>query len=76
MFSSGAVSSGYYGTAYVGGIECHYLSFRSTKVDLQLWVKVGDEPLPMKYVITSKWITGAPQYSVQRDARLSGPPFT
>ncbi len=63
--SSGAVSSGYYGTAYVGGIECHHLSFRSAKVDLQLWVKVGDEPLPMKYVITSKWITGAPQYSVQ-----------
>lgn len=62
--SSGVVSSGYYGTAYVGGIECHHLSFRSAQVDLQLWVKAGDEPLPMKYVITSKWITGAPQYSV------------
>ncbi len=63
--SSGVLSSGYYGTAYVGGIECHHLAFRTAKVDLQLWVKAGDEPLPMKYVITSKWITGAPQYSVQ-----------
>lgn len=63
--SSGVVSSGYYGKAYVGGIECHHMGFRTDKVDLQLWVKAGDEPLPMKYVITSKWITGAPQYSVE-----------
>ena len=63
--SSGVVSSGYYGTAYVGGIECHHLAFRADEVDWQLWVKAGDEPLPMKYVITTKWVTGAPQYSVQ-----------
>lgn len=58
-------SSGYYGTDYVQGVECHHLSFRAGKVDWQLWVRTGDEPLPMKYVITSKWTTGAPQYSVQ-----------
>ena len=63
--SSGVVSSGYYGKANVGGIECHHLAFRTDRVDLQLWVKAGDEPLPMKYVITSRWVTGAPQYSVQ-----------
>ncbi len=63
--SAGVVSSGYYGKAYVGGVETHHLAFRTAKVDLQLWVKAGAEPLPMKYVITSKWITGAPQYSVQ-----------
>ena len=49
----------------MGGVECHYLAFRTARFDLQLWVATGDEPLPMKYVITSKWITGAPQYSVQ-----------
>ena len=63
--NSGVVNSGYYGTAYIGGVETHHLGFRNAKVDLQLWVKAGDEPLPMKYVITSKWIAGAPQYSVQ-----------
>jgi len=31
----------------------------------QLWVKAGDEPLPMKYVITAKWQTGAPQYEIR-----------
>jgi hypothetical protein len=63
--SSGVISSGYYGKAYVGGVECHHLAFRTPKVDWQIWVKAGDQPLPMKYVITTKWMTGAPQYSVQ-----------
>jgi hypothetical protein len=63
--TAGVTSSGYYGKAYVGGVECHHLAFRTPTVDWQLWVKAGDEPLPMKYVITTKWMTGAPQYSVE-----------
>jgi len=63
--TTGATSSGYFGKAYVGGVECHHLAFRTPKVDWQIWVKAGAEPLPMKYVITTKWTTGAPQYSVQ-----------
>lgn len=58
-------SSGYHGRGFVEGVECHHLAFRTPKVDWQVWVKAGAEPLPMKYVITTKWITGAPQYSVQ-----------
>ena len=63
--AAGVTSSGYYGTANVGGVECHHLAFRTPQVDWQLWVKTGNDPLPMKYVITTKWMTGAPQYSVQ-----------
>ena len=65
ILSSGVVSSSYLGTAYVNGVECHHLAFREDKVDWQLWVKVGDEPLPMKYVITTKWHTAAPQYEIR-----------
>ncbi len=61
----GATSGAYLGTAYVHGIECHYLSFRADKVDWQLWVQTGETPLPMKYVITTKWVTAAPQYSIR-----------
>ena len=64
VLSSGVESSIYVGVAYVNGIACHHLAFREDKVDWQLWVKTGDEPLPMKYVITSKWMTGAPQYQI------------
>jgi len=28
-------------------------------------VKTGDAPLPMKYVITRKWHTAAPQYEIR-----------
>ena len=65
VLSEGVTSSGYHGTDYVDGVQSHHLSFREDQVDWQLWVKAGDEPLPMKYVITTKWTTGAPQYSVQ-----------
>jgi len=63
--ASGVTSSNYLGTAYVNGIESHHLIFREAKVDWQVWVKVGDQPLPMKYIITTKWLTGAPQHAVR-----------
>jgi len=62
---SNILSSDYLGTVYVNGIECHYMTFRAAQVDWQLWVAAGDKPLPMKYVITSKWVTAAPQYSIR-----------
>lgn len=62
---NGVNSSAYLGTSFVNGVECHYLTFREDEVDWQLWVKVGEKPLPMKYIITTKWITGAPQYSAR-----------
>jgi hypothetical protein len=58
-------SSGYYGTDWIDGVECHHLAFRTPKIDFQVWVEAGEHPLPRKYVITTKWTTGAPQYSVQ-----------
>ncbi|MGK7916462.1 MAG: DUF2092 domain-containing protein [Prochloraceae cyanobacterium] len=61
----GVKSASYYGTTYVNGVECHHLAFRKDEVDWQLWVQAGDAPLPMKYIITSKWVTGAPQYSIR-----------
>ena len=65
ILSSELTSGEYVGTAYVNDIECHHLAFRKDQVDWQLWVKTGDQPLPMKYVITTKWLTAAPQYSVR-----------
>ncbi len=52
------------GSDVVGGIMCEHLAFRAAQVDWQVWVQAGARPLPMKYVITSKWVTGAPQYIV------------
>ena len=59
---SGVESGTYRGSGYVNGVECHHLAFRTPQVDWQIWVQTGDTPLPMKYVITTKWVTAAPQY--------------
>lgn len=61
----GATQSGYYGVEYVAGVPSHHLAFRTPLVDWQLWVRAEGNPLPMKYVITTKDVVGAPQFSVQ-----------
>lgn len=53
------------GIGYVGGVECDHLAFRDPSVDWQIWIQKGERPLPMKYVITTKWVTGAPQYMIR-----------
>jgi hypothetical protein len=61
----GADSSTYWGTTVTNGVPSHHLSFRAQDVDWQIWIQTGDKPLPLKYVITSKWMAGAPQHSVR-----------
>jgi hypothetical protein len=50
------------GRGIINGVECEHLAFRNPDVDWQLWVETGANPVPRKYVITSKAVTGAPQY--------------
>lgn len=53
------------GTGVVGGVECDSLAFRKKEVDYQIWIAHGERPYPCRFVITSKLITGGPQYSIQ-----------
>ena len=55
----------YIGTAMIDGTECHHLAFSTLDVYWQIWIDTGDKPIPRKYIITSKWITGAPQYQLR-----------
>ena len=72
---SDVTSSAYRGMTYVNGIKAHYLTFREAQLDWQLWVQEGDTPLPLKYVITSKWVTGAPQYAIRYSGWNTQPTF-
>jgi hypothetical protein len=58
------VSGFYVGMSNVDGVNCHHLAYRNNDVDWQIWIEDGDKPLPKKFVITTKWLTGAPQYTV------------
>ena len=57
--------SKYMGTSVVAGQVCHHLAFRGNEVDFQIWIADGKQPLPWRYVITSKKIAGAPQFVTQ-----------
>jgi hypothetical protein len=65
VLTEGVVSGSLVGDAYLAGVECDHLAFRTEAVDWQIWITKGEKPLPMKYVITTKWVTGAPQYSLR-----------
>jgi hypothetical protein len=63
--TEGATQGVVVGSAFVDGIACDHLAFRTDMVDWQIWISKGAKPLPLKYVITTKWVTGAPQYSLR-----------
>jgi len=53
------------GSGVIGGVECDTFAFRTDEVDWQIWIAQGEHPYPCRYVITSKLIANAPQYSIQ-----------
>ena len=59
------IKAAHIGRGVIDGVECDHLAFRNHDVDWQLWVELGTRPIPRKYVITSKDVTGAPQYTLR-----------
>lgn len=52
------------GSGVIRGIECDHFAFRTKEVDWQIWIAQGARPHPCRYVITSKKVTGWPQYTL------------
>jgi hypothetical protein len=52
------------GSGVIHGLECDHLAFRTKEVDWQIWIAHGARPYPCRYVITSKKVTGWPQYTL------------
>jgi hypothetical protein len=58
-------SSGFVvGQSVIGGAKCTQLAFRGGEFDWQVWVENGARPLPRKFILTSKKVTGEPQMTV------------
>ena len=66
--SADVIDARHIGRGVVDGVECEHLAFRDADTDWQIWIEVGPKPIPHKYIITSKTLTGAPQYTL----RISG----
>ena len=52
------------GSGVIRGQECDHLAFRTAEVDWQIWIAQGDRPYPCRFVVTTKDVTGWPQYTV------------
>jgi len=52
------------GSGVINGEECNHLAFRTDSVDWQIWISMGDDPHPCRYVVTSKLMALAPEYRV------------
>ena len=60
------------GSGVIHGVECDHLAFRTQEVDWQIWIAQGDRPYPCRYVVTSKQVTGWPQYTIDLRAWKTG----
>jgi hypothetical protein len=68
------------GSGVIRGTECDHLAFRTREVDWQIWIAQGAAPYPCRYSITSRKVTGAPEYRLDiRDwktgAQVAADPF-
>jgi hypothetical protein len=63
--SAGVLEAKHIGRGVIDGVECEHLAFRNFDTDWQLWVEVGEQPIPRKLVITSKTLNSAPQYTLR-----------
>src|SRR6266403_3617435 len=58
---SNVILASHIGRGVMDGGDCEHLAFRGVDTDWQIWIESGARPVPRKYVITSKTVTGAPQ---------------
>jgi hypothetical protein len=77
----GAIDAKHIGLGVIDGVECEHLAFRTLEVDWQIWIEAGARPIPRKYIITSKTVTAAPQYTLRikewrTDAQTNANSFT
>jgi hypothetical protein len=80
VLMSDVIEAKHIGQGVIDGVECEHLAFRNLDTDWQVWIEVGSRPIPRKYVITSKAVTGGPQYTLRikdwkTDAQLGADAF-
>jgi hypothetical protein len=65
VMTANVIESANIGKGVIDGVECDHLAFRNEETDWQIWIEPGARPMPRKYVITSKTLAGAPQYTLR-----------
>lgn len=55
-------AGGYFGDEMILGVPCRHIGFSTDRIDWQVWIADGMQPLPQKLVITYKNEDQSPQY--------------
>jgi hypothetical protein len=64
--TDGATEGRYVGLVPMGGgVMAHQLAVTKKDVSYQIWIKDGPQPLPLRYVVTGRNMTGSPQFTLQ-----------
>ena len=53
------------GKEYVDGVAANHLAFQGEEVDWQIWIQDGAQPLPLRYVITTKTLKNEPEFTLE-----------
>jgi hypothetical protein len=64
-------SAMFIGPSDVDGVTCGHYAFRQKGIDWQVWIQLGDFPLPRKLVITTLTDEARPQYVATYDWNLA-----
>jgi hypothetical protein len=55
----------------VGGVTCQHYAFRQDGLDWQIWIQLGDYPLPRRLVATTTTDEARPQFTARYDWNLA-----
>jgi hypothetical protein len=63
--TDGVLTARYIGLEPVGNVMAHHLAMTKKDVDYQIWIQDGPQPVPLRYVITSKDMAEKPQFTIE-----------
>jgi len=61
----GTIKGHYIGLEPIDGVMAHHIAISKKDNDVQLWIKDGADPVPLRYVITTKDVKGQPQFTAE-----------
>ena len=61
------------GASKVRGVPADHLAFDRDDIQFQVWVATGDQPFPLKVIITQKNLPGSPQWTATLSDWKNGP---
>jgi hypothetical protein len=64
VVTDGLVVGRYIGMEPIDGVPAHHIAVSKKDVDVQIWIEDGSTPVPLRYVITSKDVSGQPEYEI------------